>query len=115
VRELLFEHPAIHRVADLSNQPETPDFEFQFEGERVGLEVKSKPQPYSAGYRELWPELDARETRACSVVTPPHRLALALAFLCGRGFGPAFSCSTTSFAYRVQVRPFSTRMSCERR
>lgn len=57
VRTLLFQHPAVRRIADLSQQPETPDFEFQFEGERVGLEVKSKLTPYSADYRDMWPEL----------------------------------------------------------
>ncbi len=61
VRALLFEHPAVSRIADLSNQPETPDFEFRFEGERVGLEVKSKLQAYSSDYRELWPELAERD------------------------------------------------------
>ncbi|MBW3614671.1 MAG: DEAD/DEAH box helicase [Actinobacteria bacterium] len=61
VRALLFGHPAVRRVADLSTQPETPDFEFQYEGERVGLEVKAKLQRYSARYREMWPELAERD------------------------------------------------------
>lgn len=61
VRALLFEHPAVRRVADLSAQPETPDFEFQYEGERVGLEVKSKLQPYSSEYHEMWRELPESE------------------------------------------------------
>lgn len=57
VRERLFRHPAVRRVADLSTQPETPDFEFQYESERVGLEVKSKLNPLSDEYRQLWPQV----------------------------------------------------------
>lgn len=57
VRERFFGHPAVRRFADLSQQRETPDFEFRFQGGRVGLEVKSKLKSYSADYRAMWPEL----------------------------------------------------------
>lgn len=57
MREALQRHPLVSRIGDLSEQTETPDFEFVFEGRRVGLEVKAKQQ-YSADYGELWPEVD---------------------------------------------------------
>lgn len=57
VRQALQAHPLVTRIGDLSEQTETPDFEFQFEGKRVGLEVKAKRQPYSQDYCDLWPEL----------------------------------------------------------
>lgn len=60
VQRALHDHPGVSRVADLSGQTETPDFEFQFEGHRVGLEVKSKLQPYSVEVRQLWSELEER-------------------------------------------------------
>src|SRR5688572_25367818 len=61
VRAQLFQHPAVRRIADLTKQPETPDFECQFEGQRVGLEVKTKLRPCSAKFRDLWPELPERD------------------------------------------------------
>ena len=74
VRDRLFAHPEVRRIADLSGQRETPDFEFQYEGDRVGLEVKSKRTHYSAEYHQLWPEvaeadlfiLDEKSLRALS-------------------------------------------------
>lgn len=57
VRARFFGHPRVRRFADLSQQRETPDFEFHFEGGRVGLEVKSKLKPYGPDYRAMWPEL----------------------------------------------------------
>jgi len=61
VRARLFEHPEVRRIADLTLQPETPDFEFQYDGGRVGLEVKSKRAPYSDDHRQLWPEVSERD------------------------------------------------------
>jgi ATP-dependent Lhr-like helicase len=58
VREALQRHPLVSRIGDLSEQPETPDFEFVFEGRRVGLEVKAKHQYYGVDYGELWPEVE---------------------------------------------------------
>lgn len=58
MREALQRHPLVSRIGDLSEQTETPDFEFVFEGRRVGLEVKAKQQSYSADYGELWPEVE---------------------------------------------------------
>jgi ATP-dependent helicase Lhr and Lhr-like helicase len=60
VRRVLREHPSVSRVADLSEQTETPDFEFEYEGHRVGLEVKTKLQSYSPEVRGVWPEIDER-------------------------------------------------------
>lgn len=61
VRERLFQHRAVRRIADLTKQTETPDFEFQFEGQRVGLEVKTKLHPLSPKFRVLWPEVAERD------------------------------------------------------
>lgn len=51
------------RVADLRDR--TGGFDLDFEmtlgGRRVALDVKEKRQPYSAGIRRLWPEVDAAD------------------------------------------------------
>jgi ATP-dependent Lhr-like helicase len=56
----LRQHPEVSRLSDFTSEMEL-DFEFRFEGEQVRLEVKEKGQPYSQGYRRLWPDVPPGE------------------------------------------------------
>lgn len=60
VYDALLAHQRTFRVANLSEQTGTPDFEFDFDRRRVGLEVKTKLGPYSPQVSGLWPELPER-------------------------------------------------------
>lgn len=77
MRSALQRHPRVSRIGDLSEQIETPDFEFQLDGRRVGLEVKGKRQQYSDDYTQLWPEIE------------PHRLFIVDEVCLRKLFSPA--------------------------
>ncbi|MBW3615742.1 MAG: hypothetical protein KY439_10610 [Actinobacteria bacterium] len=53
----LAQEPRFKELEDFTDRVDSLDFAFTYRGRSVTLDVKEKRQSYSAGVRELWPQL----------------------------------------------------------